>query len=314
MGKYGRLKGLHKGMENSIMWTKTAGGEAYIQVLKTVSHGQIRQVERLTHRYGKRYHVGKDGRQESLHTGMKNSITWAKSAAGKTYTRIWQTVSCGQRRQAEKLKHRYGKQYHVGKDGRRKNLHTGMENRIMWGKTAGGKTYTQVWKTVSSVQIRQAEKLTHRYGKMYHVGKDGRRKNLNTGMENSIMWAKTAGGKAYTQVWKTVSCGQRRQAEKLKHGYGKPYHVGKDGRRKSLHMGMGNSITWEGRQAKKLKHGYGKPYHVGKDGRRKSLHTGMGNSIMWAKTAGGKAYTRVWETVSCGQRRQAEKLTYRYGK
>ena len=55
---------------------------------------------------------------------MKNSIMWGKKVG------------------AEKLTDRYGKQYHVGKDGRRKSLHTGMENSITWGKTANGKTYT----------------------------------------------------------------------------------------------------------------------------------------------------------------------------
>ena len=110
----------------------------------------------------------------------------------------------------------------MGKESRRKSLQTGMENSIMWGKKVGGKTYTQVWKTVSRGQRPQAEKLTHRYGKQYHMGR-------------------TAGEKPYTQVWKTVS-------------------HGKDDRRKSLHIGMENNITWEGR--------------------RKSLHTGMENSIM----------------------------------
>ena len=146
--------------------------------------------------YRKQYIVGKDCRRKSLHTGMENSITWAKTAGGKAYTQVWKTVSHGQRLQAEKLTHRYGKQYHVGKDGRRKSLHTGMVNSITWGKTAGGKAYTRVWKTVSRGERRQAEKLTHRYGKQYHVGKDGRRKSLHTGMENSIMWGKTAGRKA----------------------------------------------------------------------------------------------------------------------
>ena len=277
VGKDGRWKSLHTDMENSIMWEKTARGKAYIHVWKTVSHGERRQAERLTHRYGKQYHMGKDGRLESLHTGMENSITWGKTAGGKAYTRVWKTVSCGQRRQAEKLTHRYGKQYHVGKDGRRKSLHTGMENSIMWAKTAGGKAYTREWKTVTCGQRRQAEKLTYGYRKQYHVGKDGWRKSLHKGMENSIMWAKTAGKKACTRVWKTVSHGQRRQVEKLTHRYGKHYHVGKDGRQKSLHTGMENSITW-------------------------------------AKKAGGKAYTQVWKTVSRGKRRKAEKLTHRYGK
>ena len=333
VGKDGRRKSLHKGMENGIMWAKTAGKKAYTQVWKTVSCGQRRQTEKLTQGYGKRYHVGKDGRRKSLHTGMENSIMWAKTAGGKAYTRVWKTVSCGQRRQAKKLTHRYGKQYHVGKDGRQKSLHTGMENSIMWAKTAGGKAYTRVWKTVSRGQRRQAKKLTQGYGKQYHVGKDGRQKSLHKDMENSIMWAKTAGKKAYTQVWKTVSFGQRRQVEKLTHRYGKQYHVGKDGRRKSLHTGMEKSIMWaktaggkayiqvlkiesrvQRRQAEKLRHRYGKQYHTGKDGRQKSLHTGMENSIMWAKTAGEKAYTRIWRTVSHGERRQAEKLTHRYGK
>ena len=177
--------------------------------------------------------MGKDGRQKSLHTGIENSIMWAKTAGGKAYTRVLKTVSCGQRRQSEKLTRRYGKQYHVGKDGRRKSLHAGMENSIVWAKTAGGKAYTQEWKTVSCGQRRQAEKLTHGYGKQYHMGKDGWRKSLHTGMENNIMWAKTAGGKAYIQLLKTVSHGQRRQTKKLTHMYGKQYHVGKDGKRKS---------------------------------------------------------------------------------
>ena len=82
-----------------------------------------------------------------------------------------------------------------------------MEDSIRWVKTAGGKAYTQVWKTVSCGERRQAEKFTHGYEKQYHVGKDGRRKSLHTGMDNSIMWGKTAGRKAYTQVWITVSCG-----------------------------------------------------------------------------------------------------------
>ena len=256
-GKDDRRKSLHIGMENSITWEgrqaeklthrygkqyhmgRTTGGKAYTQVWKTVSRGQRRPAEKLTHKYGKQYHMG-------------------RTTGGKAYIQVWKTVSRGQRRQAEKLTHRYGKQYHVGKDGRRKSLHTCMENSITW-------------------EGRQAEKLTHRYGKQYHVGKDKRRKSLHTGMENGIMWAKTTGGKAYTRVWKTVSHGQRRQAEKLTHRYGKQYHIGNDGR-------------------------------------RKSLHTGMENGIMWAKTAGGKAYTQVWKTVSRGQRRRTEKLTHRYGK
>ena len=183
-----------------------------------MSCGERRQAGKLTHRYGKQYHIG-------------------RTAGEKAYIQVWKAVSCWQRRQAEKLTHRYGNQYHVGKDGRRKNLHTGMEISNTWGKTAGGKAYTQVWKTVSRGERRQAEMLTHRYGKQHHVGKDGRRKSLHTGMENSITWAKTAGGKAYTQVWKTVSRGKRRKAEKVTHMYGKQYHVGKDGRRKSLHTG-----------------------------------------------------------------------------
>ena len=194
---------------------------------------QRRQAEKLTRSDGKQYHMGKDGRRKSLHAGMGNSITWAKTAGGKAYTQVWETVSHGERRRAEKLTHRYGKRYHVGKDGRRKSLHTGMENSITWAKTAGRKAYTRVWKTVSRGQKRQAEKLTHGYGKQYHVGKDGRRKSLHTGMVNSITWAKTAGGKANTCVWNTVSRWERRQAEKLTHRYGKLYHAGIDDRRKS---------------------------------------------------------------------------------
>ena len=106
MGKDDRRKSLHTGMDNSIMWVKTAGGNAYIQVWKTVSRGERRQAEKFTHWYEKQYHVGKDGRRKSLHTGIK--------------------------------------QYHLGKDGRRKSFHTGMKNSIMWGKTADGKAYTQV--------------------------------------------------------------------------------------------------------------------------------------------------------------------------
>ena len=264
-------------MENRITWAKTAGGKAYTQVWKTVSCGKRRHAEKLTYMYGKQYHVCKDGRRKSLHAGMGNSITWAKTAGGKAYTHVWRTVSHGERRQAERLTHRYGKQFHMGKDGRRESLHTCMENSITWAKTAGGKAYTQVWETESHGQRRQAEKLTHIYGEQYDMGKDGRRESLHTCMENGITRGKTAGGKAYTHVRRTVSHGERRQVEKLTHMYGKQYHMGKDGRRKGLHTGMENSITW-------------------------------------GKTAGGKAYTRVWKTVSCGQRRQAEKLTHRYGK
>ena len=70
------------------MWVKTAGGNAYIQVWKTVSRGERRQTEKFTHGYEKQYHVGKDGRRKSLHTGMKNSIMWGKTADGKAYTRV----------------------------------------------------------------------------------------------------------------------------------------------------------------------------------------------------------------------------------
>ena len=251
-------------MENIIMWAKTAGGKAYTWVWKTVSCGQRRQAEKLTHRYGKQYHMGKDGRRKSLHTGMENIITWAKIAGEKAY-----------------------KQYHVGKDGRRKSFHTGMENSIMWAKTAGGKAYIWVWKTVSYGQRRQAEKLTYGYGNQYHVGKDGRRKSLHTGMENSIMWAKMAGEKAYKQ-----------------------YHVGKDGRRKNLHTGMENSITWGKTAGGKAYTQVWKTVSLGQRWQAKKLT----NSIMWAKTAGGKTYTRVWKTVSCGQRRQAKKLTHGYSR
>ena len=320
-------------MENSITLAKMASGKANTWLWKTVSCGQRRLAEKLTHGYGKQYHVGKDGRRKSLHTVIENSITWAKTSDEKAYTHVWKTVSRWQRWQAEKLTHGYGKQYHVGKDGRRKSLHTGMENSIVWAKKEGGKADRQVWKTVSCGQRRQAEKLTHGHGKQYRVGKDGKQKSLNTGMENSVMWgktvggkayirvlktvshwkdgrrkslhtgmessimlAKTAGGKAYTQVWKSVSRGQRRQAEKLTFRYGNQYHVGKDGRRKSLHTGMENSNMWA------------------KTAGEKSLHTDMENSITWAKKEDGKAYTRVWKTVSCGQRRQAKKLTQGYGK
>ena len=124
---------------------------------------------------------------------MENSSMWAETAGRKPYTQVWQTVSRGLRRQVEKLTHGNGNRYHEGKEGRRKSLHTGMENSITWAKMAG-------------------------------------KKSLHTGMENSIMWAKTKGGKTNTRVWKTASYGQRRKAEKLTHGYEKQYHVGKDGR------------------------------------------------------------------------------------